>query len=150
MSKPYDSDKISSDCARQFLSHAKCHRRFPWKCQNSNSNDFWVCISPCKTQVHWRLAHAPNPSGAETWTLFPIRRLIVRFRKVLKPWDLYLELYDRSGNWQAHWQQCCRCACQISKWCDNLKYQSRDLETSRDLTMRRLIGYWNRAQNIPG
>ena len=31
----------------------------------------------------------------------PIRRLIVRSRKVSKPWDLYLELSDRSEIWQA-------------------------------------------------
>ena len=43
--------------------------------------------------------------------------------------DLYLELSDRSEIWQALWQQCCRCACQISKRYDNLKYQSRGFET---------------------
>ena len=33
--------------------------------------------------------------------------------------------------WQAHRQQCCRCACQISKRYDNLKYQSRGFEILR-------------------
>ena len=37
-------------------------------------------------------------------------------------------------------------ACQISKRCDNLNNQSRGFNTSRDLTIRRLIGYWNVAQ----
>ena len=77
---------------------------------------------------------------------YPKRRLSVRSRKVSKPWDLYLELCDRSEIWQALRQQCCRCACQMSKRYDNLKYQSRGFETLRDLTKRRLFGYWDGAQ----
>ena len=73
------------------------------------------------------------------------RRLFVRSCKVSKPRDLYLELSDRSEIWQALRQHCCRCACQISKRYDNLKYQSRGFETSRDLTKRRLFGYWDGA-----
>ena len=76
---------------------------------------------------------------------YPIRRFIVRSRKVSKPRDLYLELSNRSEIWQAHRQYCCRCACQISKRCDDSNYQSRSFETSRDLTIRRLIQYWNRT-----
>ena len=37
------------------------------------------------------------------------------------------------------------CACQISKRWDDLNYQSRGFETSRDLAIRRLFGYWNGA-----
>ena len=46
---------------------------------------------------------------------------------------------------------CCRGACQISKRCDNSNYQSRGFETSGDLTIKRIIGYWNGVQkpNIP-
>ena len=76
---------------------------------------------------------------------YPIRRLAVRSRKVSKPRDLYLELYDRSEIWQAPRLRCCRRACQISKLCDNLNYRSRDIETSRYLTIRRLIICWNGA-----
>ena len=76
---------------------------------------------------------------------YPKRRLIERSRKVSKPRDLYLELSDRSEIRQALRQHCCRCACQISKQY-NLKYQSRGFETSRDLTIRRLFGYWDWAQ----
>ena len=50
---------------------------------------------------------------------------------------------------QAPRQHFCRCACQISKRYDNLKYQSRGFETSRDLTKRRLFGYWDGAQVLP-
>ena len=74
---------------------------------------------------------------------YPIRRLIARSRELSRPWDLYLKLSDRSEIWQTNLQQCCRLAFQISKRCDNLNYQSRRFETSRDLTIRRLIGYWN-------
>ena len=79
---------------------------------------------------------------------YPKRRLSVRSRKISKPRDLYLELSDRSEIWQALRQQCCRCACQISKRYDNLKYQSRGFETLRDLTERRLFGYWDGAQDV--
>ena len=83
----------------------------------------------------------------EPWapSQYPIRRLSVRSRKVSKPRDLYLELSDRSEIWQALRQHGCRCACQISKRCNNLKHQSRDFETSRDLTKRRLFVYWDGA-----
>ena len=83
-----------------------------------------------------------------TWVLFQylLSHLIVTSRKDWKPWDLYLELYDCSQVWQALWQQCCWCASQVSKCCDNLNYQSHSLETSWDLTIRRLIRYWNEAQ----
>ena len=81
------------------------------------------------------------------WALsqYPKRRIFVRSRKVSKPRDLYLELSNRSEIWLAPRQHCCRCACQISKWYDNLKYQSRGFETSQDLTKRRLFGFWDRA-----
>ena len=80
---------------------------------------------------------------------YPKRRLSVRSRQVSKPRDLYLELSDHTEIWQALRQQCCRCACQISKRCDNLEYQSRGFETLRDLTKRRLFGYWDGALCLP-
>ena len=79
---------------------------------------------------------------------YPKRRLSVRSRKVSSPRDLYLELSDRSESWQAPRQQCCRCACQISKRYDNLKYQSRGFETLRYLTKRRLFRYWDGALGL--
>ena len=69
---------------------------------------------------------------------YPKRRLSVRSRKVSKPRDLYLKLSDRSD---------CS-ACQISTRYDNLKYPSRGFETLRDLTKRRLFGYWDGAQDL--
>ena len=88
--------------------------------------------------------------SVRTWapSQYPKRRLSVRSRKVSKPRDFYLELSDRSEIWQALRQQCCRCACQISKRYDNLKYQSSGFETLRDLMKRRLFGYWDGALHL--
>ena len=93
-------------------------------------------------RIQWDVTHA-----LDTWapSQYPKRRLSVRSRKVSKPRDLYSELSYRSEIWQALRQQCCRCACQISKRYGNLKYQSRGFETLRDLTKRRLFGYWDGA-----
>ena len=81
-----------------------------------------------------------------TRTLFqcPIRRLIVRSRKISKQrgFDLYSELSDRSEIWLA------ACACQISKRYQYLNNRFRTFETLRDLTISRLIGYWKGALNF--
>ena len=76
-----------------------------------------------------------------TWAPFHhvIRRLIVKSRKDLKPWDLYLELYHRSQTWQVPRQKCCRCACQISKWCDKSISRFRDFSRYYDKTSYRIL-----------
>ena len=74
------------------------------------------------------------------------RPLFVRSRKVSKPRDAYFELSYRLEIWQAHRQHCCRSVSQISERSDNSKYKSRGFETLRDLTERRLFGYWDGAQ----
>ena len=71
--------------------------------------------------------------------------LFVRSREVSKPRDWYFKLSYRFEIWQAHRQQCCRSACQISERSDNSKYKSRGFETLRDLTKRRLFVYWDGA-----
>ena len=86
-----------------------------------------------------------NSSGAWAPSQYPKRRLFVRSRKVMKPRDWYFKLSYRFEIWQAHRQHCCRSACQISKRSDNSKYKSRGFETWRDLTERRLFGYWDGA-----
>ena len=48
---------------------------------------------------------------------------------------IVLKLFNRSEIRQAPRQYCCRCACKISKRCDNLNYQPHGFETSRDLTI---------------
>ena len=77
----------------------------------------------------------------------PIMRLIVRSRNISKPRNLYLELSDHSDSLQPHRQQCW-CAYQITKRCDKLNYQSRGFETSRDITIMSLVGYWNGTQVV--
>ena len=76
---------------------------------------------------------------------YPKRRLFVRSRKVSKPRDWYFKLSYRFEIWLAHRQHCCRSACQVSERSDNSKYKSRGFETLRDLTERRLLGYWDGA-----
>ena len=78
---------------------------------------------------------------------YPKRRLIVRSREVSRPRDWYFKLSNRFEIWQAHRQQCCRSACQISERSNNSKYKSRGFETSRDHTIRRLFGYWDGVLN---
>ena len=121
----------------------------------------WVLISLIKWDkvslvqddiMTWKRSLRNWPFARRVWapSQYPKRRLSVRSRKVSKPRDLYLELSDRSEILQALRQQCCRCACQISKRYDNLKYQSRGFETLRDLTKRRLFGYWDGALPVTG
>ena len=56
-------------------------------------------------------------------------------------WQQVLE-YQRIGEvWNT--QYFSPTVCQISQRYDNLNCRSRGFETSRDLTIRRLIGYWN-------
>ena len=120
--------------------------------QSPNGGQFADCHRPLKNSRNLHQSCGPImqcslPQIHKTWapSQYPKRRLFVRSRKVSKLRDLYLELPNHSEIWQALRQHCCRCACQISKWCDNLKYQSRGFETSRDLTKRRLFGYWDGA-----
>ena len=83
--------------------------------------------------------------GTRAPSQYPKRRLFVRSREVSKPRDWYFKLSYRFEIWQAHRQQCCRSACQISERSDNSKYKSRGFEALRDLTKRRLLGYWDGA-----
>ena len=59
--------------------------------------------------------------------------------------EWYFKLSYRFEIWQAHRQHCCRDVCQISERSDDSKYKSRGFETLRDLTERRLFGYWDGA-----
>ena len=74
--------------------------------------------------------------------------LTLRSCKVSKPWDLYLELSNRSKIWQAPWQQCFWGSCQFSKQCDNSNWQSHGFEFSWDFMIRHLIGYQHRAWDM--
>ena len=92
-------------------------------------------------QIHVKL------SPVETTKPCPLFQISNKtyYHKKPKPRDLCLELSDRSEMLQAPRQQYCRSACQISKGYGHSNYQSPGIEASRDLMIRRLIGYWNRA-----
>ena len=102
---------------------------------------------PCAYFLGSNYIHPVYPPLCEHWapSQYPKRRLSVRSRKVSKPRDRYFELSYRFEIWQAHRQHCCRSACQISERSGNSKYKSRGFETLRDLTERRLFGYWDGA-----
>ena len=127
----------------------------PWLLKNKDAmklflfNQYWVLSH---TDRIWNTVNGVHTfqmqcSLVTSWAPFqyPITHLIGRSRKGSKQRDLYLELYDRSEILQAPQQQCCRCACQISKRCDNFNYQSHGFESLWDLAIRHLVGYWNRA-----
>ena len=103
----------------------------------------------------WRHCNDTMNTCSSPWILmasrapfqYPIRRLIVKSRQVSKARDRGLNCSYRFEIWQAH--RCCRGACQISERSDNSKYKSRGFGTLRDLMVRRLTGYWNRAQVFP-
>ena len=71
--------------------------------------------------------------------------IIARSCEESKPQERQFKSLYRFAIGQEHRQQCCREACQIPKRSDNYKYKSHGFEDSRDLTIRRLIGYWNGA-----
>ena len=99
---------------------------------------FWASTFALKLKNIFRRpgSHCPDLGPVST------SDKIVRSHKASKPRDLYLEVYDCSKIWQAPRQQGCRGACQISKWCHNLSYQSSSYETSQDLSIRHRILKW--------
>ena len=102
--------------------------------------EFWKMV---RLQCCWDICQTWTDRAPSQYTK---RRLFVRSREVSKPRDWYFKLLYRFEIWQAHRQHCCRSACQISERSDNSKYKSRGFETLRDLTERRLFGYWDGAQ----
>ena len=70
---------------------------------------------------------------------YPIRCLIIRSREISKLWDWQFKLSHRF-EFDRH------VACLILERSDNSKYNSRSSETKGDLTIKRLIRYWNGAQ----
>ena len=140
----------------EFRKPMQQHIVFPWCYFQQKKCTKLICLSDLlkSDQIFLNCSGGhKHPFTSTTQTLvprapsqYPKRRLFVRSREFLKPRDRYFKLSDRSEIWQALRQHCCRCACQISKRYDNLKYRSRGFETSRDLTKRRLIRYWDGAQ----
>ena len=111
------------------------------------STNFWLIQRLNSMEMWWRCVGMRNDSlRGRAPSQYPKRRLFVRSRKVTKPRDWYFKLSYRFEIWQAHRQQCCRSACQISERSDNSKYKSRGFDNLQDLTERRLFGYWDGAQ----
>ena len=106
------------------------------------SNILRIKLDLSKTFISVKVSWTPSQ--------YPKRRLFVRSRKFSKPRDWYFKLPYRFAIWQAHRQHCCRSTCQISERSDNFKYKSRSFQTLRDLTERRLFGYWDGALKFMG
>ena len=89
----------------------------------------------------WQAIAVPVGAAAVIWvpSQYPKRRLIVRSREASKPRNWYFKLSYRFEILQAHRQQCCRIACQISERSDNSKYKSRDFMRSCDKTSFRIL-----------
>ena len=102
-----------------------------------NTKCLFLYIFKLKQDVH------EQDTALNIWARFqhPIRRVIVRSRKVSKPRDWPFELSYRFVIWQALRQQYCRYACKISERSDYIWYKSPAFDSSRYLTIRRLIGY---------
>ena len=92
-----------------------------------------------KRKLNYTEGHLAIKSKTRPPFQYPIRRFIVRSR--VKSWSREIGI---ASLWNL--QHYYRGACQIAKWSYNSKYQSRGFETLWDLTVRRLIGYWNRVQ----
>ena len=66
----------------------------------------------------------------------------LRSRKISKPRDLYLELFDRYEIWQVSRQLCCQSACPISKQHNNSNYLCRCFEAWWGFTLKQLSLQW--------
>ena len=115
----------------------------------SSATGIFIRINFWKVEITDRNTKEASLDVSEALRLgfqYPKRRLVARFHKVSKPQDLYLKLSNCSDIWQAHQQHCCWCNCQFSKRCKYFNTWSRLFKTLWDLTIRHLIGYWNRVQ----
>ena len=111
-------------------------------CQSSGWSVIWLaesCHSVCRKRTSLNSFADIVPSLGVCRVIkqtkgsfqYPIKRLIVRSRKVSKLWDLCLEFSVCSAIWQATLQHGCRGAQQIAKQYDDLKYRSCGFEGSR-------------------
>ena len=134
------ADFINARCSEPYRTNLKfLYMITKWVEKNSalNKNSFLV--------LKREYSYHTNSMASDARHQYPKRRLFVRSREVSKPRDWYFKLLYRFEIWLAHRQQCCRSACHISERSDNSKYKSRGFETSRDLTIRCLFGYWDGA-----
>ena len=129
-----------------------CNNKIIWH-QNNVATSFWlhndvIIVSRARWVQYsrrlWTLqVRSYNKTsylliGHWPWEMFqyPIRRLIHGDNFFLMGIVWYC-----TEIWQVPRQQCCWSACQISKWYAHFNTRSRNFETLRDLTKRRLFGY---------
>ena len=132
----------------QSSSEISCYviKQFPHK-----QYDYWYypkILSTFFTSIQFKLAQGfrmleewVNVQAISRWSLRSNRRAIkyrIRSHKDSKPRDPGLYFSNHSESWQAHRQQCCRDAGQISERYDQYNIQSRGFEISRALAVRRL------------
>ena len=117
-----------------------------WRSRLMSFLGFFVCLFFVSHFREFSQHSFVSASETRAPSQYPKRCLFVRSREVSNPRDWYFKLSYRFEIWQAHRQQCCRSAFQISERSDNSKYKPRGFETLRDLTKRRLFGYWDGAQ----
>ena len=86
-----------------------------FKSSHCNSFEERAPVPRTHFQMNYYAQWLDYMQGTRATFQYPIRRLIVRSREVLKPRDLYLELSDRSEISQADRQDYCRRAYQMSK-----------------------------------
>ena len=116
--------------------HSQCH----------TADNMALCVAMASATMVVTYLILPCVLAYRVLFQYPIRPLIVISCKVSEAVRFVFRIVRNSIEiWQAPRQQCCRCAYQRSKRYDNLNYQSHGFETSRDFTIRRLIGYWNGA-----
>ena len=81
---------------------------------------------------------------------YPIRSLIMWSRKYSRAWDQVLKYPYHLEIWLAHQEHCWRCACQISQWLDNSRYESRRFETLWDLIIRQSFRILKQGPGVEG
>ena len=86
----------------------------------------------CKTTTFWKFSTRRNISNI----------CIVRFRAEICH---RFATNDLESKLSINFKISHRGVCQTSEWSENSRCKSHDFKASRDLTTKRLIGYWNRA-----
>ena len=112
------------------------------RCQRNTNTEGYCGCSNCT--VYFEQFHlVMHSSCILCWNKYGF--VAVAFTKVKVSYPHAVVLGPVSISNKTPYCKICRYACQILERSDNSKYKSRGFETSRDLTIRRLIGYWHRA-----
>ena len=88
----------------------------------------WLCPYRGGGCLDWSPSHSPTVYTSKAVCMM---RLTTKSREISKPRDIDLELSNRSNDWKAYRQQCCRGVLKISERCDYFNTQNRGFETAR-------------------